>query len=79
MHTEEEFLESERLGQVVVAARLQAPYAVIAVPFGREKENRNISPGGPRLLTNAQAIQSRQHHIEHNEIEFGFKNPSEGR
>ena len=59
----QQFGEGERLCQIIVAAGLQAPHAVIHGGLGAEDQHRDVDVLGAELLDEAQAVELGQHDI----------------
>ncbi len=67
----DELADAERLGQVVVGAALEAEHLVGFLASRREHEDRHVAVGrvAPDGATDGDAVESRQHQIEDDEIE----------
>src|SRR6185503_2029103 len=61
---------AERLGDVIVAANLETEDTVHLVDPRRQKQNRQAreAPAGSYAAAKLKAVQTGQHHIEHNQI-----------
>jgi hypothetical protein len=65
----EEFVERERLGEVVVGAGVQAGDAIGDLAAGGQHEHRDPVPGSPQPLADGDTVQAGQHHVEHDRVE----------
>lgn len=57
-----------RLADVVVGADLQAQHLVVAVVQGGEHQDRQARLGRAQLTADLQAVQPRQHDVEHHQV-----------
>jgi hypothetical protein len=66
-----EFLDAERLRQVVVCAVPEARELVLFVAAGRQDQDRcvPIPPLVPDRAAQRQSVSARQHHVQHDDIE----------
>ena len=65
----------KRLGQVVVASGLEPANPVGDLRLGGQEEDRSVDAGSARLLAQREAIHSRQHHVENDELVARIPNP----
>ena len=75
--TREEFVEGERLGEVVVGAGVEAADAVLDLVAGGEQEDRRHHPGAAQLADDLEAAEAREHDIEHQGVEAGLRGEGE--
>ena len=64
LHARQQFREGERLGQVVVAARLQAADAIVDGPPGAEDQDRHPDAPGAERVDQGQPIHLGQHDVD---------------
>jgi hypothetical protein len=69
----EEFARAERLGDVIVRADFQAAHFVFLGALGGQHEDGQVRPGFAKPVTDFDAVEFREHHVEHDEIEFGIQ------
>ena len=67
---DDELLDAERLGHVVVAAQGEAPQLVVQGVSGGEEEHRQPAPDPvpADALEHFEAVQIGQHHVEHEQV-----------
>lgn len=76
---QQQFLDAERFGDVVVGADGQAVNFVLFHTFGRQENDRHHFIPLSYLLCQREAVHFRQHHIENAQVEFlGGTNDVEG-
>src|SRR5256885_657651 len=66
-HAQQELLQVKGLGEIVIAAGLQAPHPIHGVPARGEKQHRRVVTLLAQRAAHAEAVDPRQHHIEHDE------------
>src|SRR6202023_1751402 len=66
-HPQQELLQMKGLGEIVIAAGLQALYAIHGVAARGEKQYRRVVTLLAQRAAHAEAVDTRQHHIEHDE------------
>lgn len=64
----DQFLQAERLGDVVVTADRQAGQLVLHLVAGGEEEDRNLPRGSAQLLGDREAVQVGQHYVQHRQV-----------
>ncbi len=67
-HPREKFLERERLGQIVVGARIEAGHAFGHRVAGGENQDGQIVAGAAELSADLEAVEPRHHHVEHHRV-----------
>ena len=68
LYAGEQFLERERLGEVVVAARLQTLDAIVNRSAGAEDEHRRADGVPPHLVDERQAVALREHEVDDRDV-----------
>ena len=69
LHAREQFGERERLGQVVVAAGLQAAHAIVdRAPRAQDQHRRRRRRGRRSSSITRQAVAPRQHHVDDRDV-----------
>jgi hypothetical protein len=66
-HAGQQFLESERLAQVVIGAEIEPCNPVVHAPPGTEHKDRNRRSAPPRAFKHVKAIQVGQPEIQDHE------------
>ena len=61
-------LQLERLGQVIVRARLETLQHIGGPAARGQHQHRHVMPGGAQLLRHREAVLARQHHVEHDGV-----------
>src|SRR6185436_1573770 len=64
----EQLAEVEGLGEVVVAAGLEALHAVVDAAARREEQHRRVAAGGAGAPADLDAVEAGQHHVEQHEV-----------
>ena len=68
LHPREQLREREGLRQVVVAAGLQAPHAIVDGPSGAEDENGRRDAAAAELVDERQAVALGQHQVDDRDV-----------
>src|SRR5205814_471958 len=76
-HAQQELLQMKGLGEVVIAAGLQAPDAIHGIAACGEKQHRRVVALLAQRAAHAEAVDPRQHHIEHDERAAALAQPLE--
>ena len=76
-HAQQELLQVEGFGQVVVAAGFQAPHAVGRVAARGEKQHRGVVALGAQRAAHPEPVDPRQHDIQHDERAARAREPRE--
>ena len=63
-----QFLQRERLGQVVISPGVQARHPLGYRVAGGQNQDRQVIPGAAQLAAHLQPVQPRHHHIEHHRV-----------
>ena len=64
-HPGQQFLERERLGQVVVGAGIEAGHPLGHRVARGQHQDRQVVAGAAELTADFEAVQPRHHHVEH--------------
>jgi hypothetical protein len=64
----QQLAEVERLGEVVVGAGVEAGDAVLDGVAGGQHQDRRQHPGGTEPVAGLEAVDARQHHVEHDRV-----------
>src|SRR2546430_5274763 len=76
-HAQQELLQMKGLGEVVIAAGLQAPDPIHGIAACGEKQHRRVVALLAQRAAHAEAVDPRQHHIEHEERAAALAQPLE--
>ena len=66
----QQFHERKRLDEVVVCAGLQPVHPVVDAAHGRQIDHRRHHVAGTQALDQTQAVEQRQHAVEHDDLMF---------
>ena len=67
-HAREQFARGERLGEIIVGARVQALDAMVFLAKRGEDQHRRRHAAGAQMLDDRDAVLLRQHAIEHDDV-----------
>ena len=68
LHAGEQFGEGERLGQVIVAAGLEAVHSIVNRSACAQNQDRRRTPAPPELVDDRQSVALRQHQIDDGDV-----------
>src|SRR5581483_8862413 len=64
----------ERLDEIIVGAQVETAHAIVDAVAGRQDQHRRVDPLLTKRLQDVEAAPSRQHDVEHDEVEhFGAR------
>ena len=78
VHARQQFLDAERLDDVVVGAGPQAADAVVGGVAGGQEDHRHLRAGRAQALQHAEAVEAGHHHVEHDEVGLVLGHRGEG-
>jgi hypothetical protein len=78
VHAREQFLDAERLDDVVVGSGAQPADAVVRGVPRRQEDDRDLGTRRPEVLQHAEAVHARHHHVKDNEIRIRLRDSGEG-
>ena len=67
-----EFVDAERLGQVVVTAGHESLDAIVLTSASRQEEHRNKPVRLAQAATHLEPLEPGEHDVEHDEVEVGL-------
>ena len=68
LHARQQLRERERLGEVIVAAGLQAAHAVVHRSPRAQDQHRRQDAAAPHLLDEREAVAAREHHVDDGDV-----------
>src|SRR5271167_3108700 len=67
-YSRQEFTDRERLGHVVIGAKLKADHLIDLLAASRKHDDRDGTALGAQLLAHFQSTHARHHYVEHDKI-----------